>query len=74
VDVRDCCGRRIFDWIKDYASDPNDFDYMVWKCDVEQLNKIVKYLQERSVESSAVYRLIIAHELLSSAECWVLLL
>jgi hypothetical protein len=49
VDVRDCCGRRVVDWIKDYASDPKNLDDIVWKVDVEPLNKIFKYLQERSV-------------------------
>jgi len=41
--------------MNDYASDPKNRDDIVWKGDVERLNEILKYLQERGVESSAVY-------------------
>jgi hypothetical protein len=55
VDVRDDEGRTVIDWMTDYASDPKNRDDIVWKGDVERLNEIVNYLQERGVESSAVY-------------------
>jgi hypothetical protein len=55
VDVRDDDNRTVIDWMKDYASDPKNRDDIVWKGDVERLNEIVKYLQERGIESSAVY-------------------
>ena len=55
VDVRDDEGRTVFDWMYDYASDPKNRDDIVWKGDVEGINEIVKYLQKRGVESSAVY-------------------
>jgi hypothetical protein len=50
VDVRDDENRTVFDWMNDYASDSKNFDDIVWKGDVERLNEIVKYLQERGVE------------------------
>jgi hypothetical protein len=39
----------------DYASDPKNRDDIVWKGDVERLNEIVNYLQERGVEITALY-------------------
>jgi len=55
VDVRDDNDRTVIDWMKVYASDPKNRVDIVWKGDVERLNEIVKYLQERGVESSAIY-------------------
>ena len=55
VDVRDDDDRTVIDWMKDYASDPMNRVEIVWKGDVERLNEIVKYMQERGVASSAVY-------------------
>jgi ankyrin repeat protein len=55
LDIRDYCCMTLIHWINDYASDPKSRDDIVWKGDVERLNEIVKYLQERGVKSSAVY-------------------
>jgi ankyrin repeat protein len=55
VDVRDDDDRTVIDWMYDYASDPKNRDDIVWKGDVERLNEIVNYLQERGVESAAIY-------------------
>jgi ankyrin repeat protein len=55
VDVRDDEDRTVFDWMNDYASDPKNRDDIVWKGDVERLNEIVNYLQERGVEITALY-------------------
>ena len=55
VDVRDDEDRTVIDWMNDYVLDPKNLDDIVWKGDVERLNEIVNYLQERGVESSAVY-------------------
>jgi ankyrin repeat protein len=55
VDLRDDEDRTVIDWMNDYASDPKNLDDIIWKGDVKRLNEIVNYLQERGVESSAVY-------------------
>jgi len=55
VDLRDDEDRTVFDWMNDYASDPKNLDDILWKGDVERLSEIVMYLQERGVESSAIY-------------------
>ena len=55
VNVRDDNDRTVIDWMKIYASDPKNRDDIVWKGDVERLKEIVKYVQERDVESSAMY-------------------
>jgi hypothetical protein len=54
LDVRDDEDTTVIDWVKEYAPDPKDIDDIILKGDVERLIEIVKYLQERCVESSAV--------------------
>jgi ankyrin repeat protein len=57
LDVRDDYGRTAIDWAKYCISVRKNFDSTVWKSDVEQLNEIVKYLQERGCkESSSVWQ------------------
>jgi ankyrin repeat protein len=46
--------RTVIDWVREYVSDPKKLDDIVSKGDVERLVEIANYLQERSVESSAV--------------------
>jgi hypothetical protein len=53
-DVSDDEDRAVFDWMNDCASYSKNLDDIVWKGDVERLNEIVKYLQERGVDSSAI--------------------
>jgi hypothetical protein len=56
LDVRYDEDRTVIDWVKECASDPKQLDDIIGKGDVlvERLIEIVKYLQERVVESSAV--------------------
>ena len=55
MDVRDDDYRTVIDWMNDYASVPKNHDDIVWKGGVERRNEIVKYLQERGIEGSAIY-------------------
>jgi ankyrin repeat protein len=47
VDIRDDKGRTVIDWINNYTSDLEDSDIFSKEYKLEQLNEIVKFLQER---------------------------